>query len=976
MGELTLKIFFACGSMPFGPETPSRASLGGSETAALMLAKAVSARGHDVTMFCNLPHPKAPDAWPSGEKHADGVRYVSIEHFSTFAGSHEHDVLIVLRDPKIVAQPTLSKKKILWMHDIATKRGMSRALEQMQFSFDEIWAVSEWHKHQIVDATGYPEARVIALRNGIVPHEGIINLGGVEGQILYASRPERGLENLIKPGGVMEHLPEYTLTVAMYEHFPEHMRPFYEWVFKRMEELPNVKFVGGKPNAELRQMIADAAAYIYPTQFEETSCILARECIEQKTPFLTTSVGALPETLGDCGIFFEDWLFENGITEPERGSTGWCKLFAQFFRERMLSDHWIGLAQGNMSERDDLYWDGVAATVEWQFYTPPPGKFSGIWSLLRDGDAIPALALYDSFEGDISPAVASLNSELNLYRRMLSMDLGKYYDEIYQEKAGGPESELHFITETSSMRWEAMAAEISKLPPGSMVFEYGCGPGHVIGPLAKKFPHIAFVGFDFSPAAVKVVTDGARDHGLTNLLATDVLAQVPHDKKFDAVICSEVLEHVVEPWELLEEVESYAKPGGRVICTTPFGAWEPISYEASKKVWHMRCHLWQIDRQMFREMVGQKPNENTILLHLTTDIDLRPRGNLVFSFDANHEPINPIDPLEKARRHYNRHTTAACVIAYNNEDTILRMLNSIEHVVQYVQIAHGPSTDKTRALIDEWFADRPWMRFNVIDVPKIEPYYFGFDDARNVSVRGITEEDFEWFLWIDTDEYLAGDFRRYLRDSALDGFQIAQHHFTVEPRGNPVEIDRPARLCRTNRNYRAYGKIHEHFEVTLPNGQGDGPGRTMLLADVDIGHTGYVNEQKRRERFHRNFPFLEWDHQDEKPRKLHHFLWLRDLIHRMRFDERNRHKLALEAVQYYNDHSEDMAVFGPGLFMSLRYLGEANAVLGVGVPIKVNVALEDRGANFEGRFSDYAQIERVFKQLLEPEFAERTSRYF
>jgi hypothetical protein len=68
----------------------------------------------------------------------------------------------------------------------------------------------------------------------------------------------------------------------------------------------------------------------------------------------------------------------------------------------------------------------------------------------------------------------------------------------------------------------------------------------------------------------------------------------------------------------------------------------------------------------------------------------------------------------------------------------------------------------------------------VIDVPRIEPYKFGFDDARNISMRGIvTEDNFEWFLWIDTDEYLAGDFRRYLRDSALDAYLIAQHHFTV-----------------------------------------------------------------------------------------------------------------------------------------------------------------------------------------------------
>jgi glycosyltransferase involved in cell wall biosynthesis len=371
-----LKIIFACGAMPFGPNTPTLASLGGSETACLMLAKAVADKGHDVTLFCNLPPQGAPDFFPSGNKADDGVRYVSLEHFAQFATTNVHDVLIAMRDPKIVSLPTLSKKKVLWMHDIATKRGYGRQFDQMIFTFDEIWAVSEWHKDQIATTTGYPEDRIVALRNGIVDHADVICAGRIPGQILYASRPERGLENLIKPGGIMEHLPEFTLTVAMYEHFPEHMREYYSWIMHRMSVMPNVNFVGGKPNAELRQMISDSAAYIYPTQFEETSCILARECMEQHTPFLTTSVGALPETLGDNGIFFEDWLYANGVSEPERGGPGWCKLFAQFFRESMQNN--LAVEAKSSIPRDDLYWDGVAEMIEPHLRAPRAANFSRI----------------------------------------------------------------------------------------------------------------------------------------------------------------------------------------------------------------------------------------------------------------------------------------------------------------------------------------------------------------------------------------------------------------------------------------------------------------------------------------------------------------------------------------------------------------------------------------------------------------------
>ncbi len=39
---------------------------------------------------------------------------------------------------------------------------------------------------------------------------------------------------------------------------------------------------------------------------------------------------------------------------------------------------------------------------------------------------------------------------------------------------------------------------------------------------------------------------------------------------FDTVICTEVLEHVKEPWRVLEEIARVLKPGGRCILTTPF----------------------------------------------------------------------------------------------------------------------------------------------------------------------------------------------------------------------------------------------------------------------------------------------------------------------------------------------------------------------------------------------------------------------
>jgi SAM-dependent methyltransferase/glycosyltransferase involved in cell wall biosynthesis len=974
-----MKIVLACGAMPFGPHTPMFRSLGGSETAALMLGKALAARGHEVSMFCNLQQ-DGPDAFAGG-KADDGVFYHGLDSYSTYVTGVQHDLLIAVRDPRMVVLPVQAKKKVLWTHDIATKRGMQRAFDQMAWAFDEVWAVSEWHRKQIHEATGYPLHSIKALRNGIVPVPDVEQGSRIAKQLIYAARPERGLENLIKPGGVMEHLPEFKLKVAMYEHFPEDMRGFYEMIFARIKEVPNVELIGGKSQPQMRQIIADSEAYIYPTQFEETSCILARECIEQGTPFLTTREGALPETLGDCGLYFEDWYHEIALrsaTEggvmlmPEKGSLEWCKLFAQFVRETLNSTI-IAIPPLRMAKRTDLYWDGVALMVEANAKPKQSPLFSRVWSLIQDGDVIAARALMQATpQPELTEPLASLYQELVGCYGFIEGDMGQYYEDSYTKKQGTDEDELIFRLDTNkTKRWIAIADQIRQLPPGSRVLEYGCGPGHVLAPLAKEFPAITFVGTDHSEAALSVVDKGAQEHGLKNLVAR----RGPFPDAFDAVICTEVLEHVVRPWELLAQIEGYVKLGGKVIVTCPRGPWEPKSYQRPGH-WGERFHLWSIDQVMFKQMTGNKPKQR--FLHLNDGMDdyMRVIGHTVMTYEADHKPILSVDPLDKANRAWSRQTVAACVIAYNNEDTILKMLNSLEGKVQFIQIAMGPCTDNTRRYVLDWFRDRPWVRFKIIDVPKIEPRKFGFDDARNASFAGVAD-DFDWFLWIDTDEYLAGSPLKYLLNSALDGYMLAQHHFTVEPRGKPPEIDRPARLCRTNRGYVAKGHIHEHFEV--PEG---GPGMCQMLPDIDIGHPGYVNEATRRARFLRNFPFLEWDHETGGDRKLHKFLWFRDIIHRMRFKMMENatvpvvRGLAEEAIAYYNANVEDMSAFGPGIYMSVAYLSEAYKVLGRGVFMKFALGFDDRGTQLEGVFESPEQFYRVIKQLIDPEFKDRQSKYY
>jgi hypothetical protein len=148
-----MEIVIASPGMPFGPETLTHRSLGGSETAALSLAKELKARGHIVTVFCNLPDPSRVDHIPPGQLGSDGVRYIGMDSYSQFITTTEVDLLIVSRSPELAHLNHQARHCVLWTHDVATVTGTMPSLQATGWNINEIWCVSEWHRQQYAEVT-------------------------------------------------------------------------------------------------------------------------------------------------------------------------------------------------------------------------------------------------------------------------------------------------------------------------------------------------------------------------------------------------------------------------------------------------------------------------------------------------------------------------------------------------------------------------------------------------------------------------------------------------------------------------------------------------------------------------------------------------------------------------------------------------------------------------------------------------------
>jgi SAM-dependent methyltransferase len=63
---------------------------------------------------------------------------------------------------------------------------------------------------------------------------------------------------------------------------------------------------------------------------------------------------------------------------------------------------------------------------------------------------------------------------------------------------------------------------------------------------------------------------GWREYTSLNYPDFDICAPISEPRRFDAVICEQVLEHVLDPWGAAKNLRELTVPGGHVIVSTPF----------------------------------------------------------------------------------------------------------------------------------------------------------------------------------------------------------------------------------------------------------------------------------------------------------------------------------------------------------------------------------------------------------------------
>jgi glycosyltransferase involved in cell wall biosynthesis len=214
-----------------------------------------------------------------------------------------------------ICHPSLiqkDKKNVVWQH-LSYDQPNVQYMRDRKFvdSIDYFIYVSHWQYNKFREHFQIPEYKSFIIKNATPKFE--IKSKVMDGKIklLYSSTPWRGLAILIKAIDILNktrddfELDIYSSTRIYGSQFEESEKGKFEALFDKCKGTDNVNFRGYGLNEQIRQALQDTHIYVYPSIFEETSCLAVIEAMSAGCHVVTTNYGALPETCGEFATMIE-----------------------------------------------------------------------------------------------------------------------------------------------------------------------------------------------------------------------------------------------------------------------------------------------------------------------------------------------------------------------------------------------------------------------------------------------------------------------------------------------------------------------------------------------------------------------------------------------------------------------------------------------------------------------------------------------
>ena len=203
-----------------------------------------------------------------------------------------------------------NKVNILWQKNSWDQPNLQEFFGNKARHKEYDWYVfnSHWNYEKFRYFFDVPSDRCLVIKNGIedFPIRKIYKKGEPI-KLIHHCTPWRGLNVLLRAMQEIKNpniiLDVYSSTQVYGDAFKkandEQFKPLYE----QAEKLPNVNYIGYKPNEYIREMMPNYDMFVYPSIFEETSCASALEALASGVHVITNNFGALYETCAEWPVY-------------------------------------------------------------------------------------------------------------------------------------------------------------------------------------------------------------------------------------------------------------------------------------------------------------------------------------------------------------------------------------------------------------------------------------------------------------------------------------------------------------------------------------------------------------------------------------------------------------------------------------------------------------------------------------------------
>ena len=242
---------------------------------------------------------------------------------------------------KIPLHPT--KLNILWQKNSYDQGNLAPWFENKDNHKKYDWYVfnSHWNFEKFRMMFDIPTDRSLVIKNAvedIKPRD--LDKKTDKIKLIFHPTPWRGLNVIL---GAMQYIKNPNIELDVYsscevygKSFKEANDKHYIALYEQAKQLPNVNYIGYKPNEYIKENLHKYDIFAYPNIWEETFCISALEVMAAGLYLITTDYGALFETCSEWPVYVN---YDSNVENLARATAHAIETAATYLHEQPVQDH-------------------------------------------------------------------------------------------------------------------------------------------------------------------------------------------------------------------------------------------------------------------------------------------------------------------------------------------------------------------------------------------------------------------------------------------------------------------------------------------------------------------------------------------------------------------------------------------------------------------------------------------------------------